>query len=177
MYSERSFRFVKSSSLPISCCSLSCMSIAYALHILNDISWCYILHVFGYLINYIVHKFQFTSKLYLTSQSYSKNMSMIFKSVTTVLICSLCPLISISSGMNHMTSPFLVPSTLKTSNTISAGLVLIFSPLTSCLSISIYIYLESTSAYNYSSFSFYVLTFICTFSSLYLSFCWFEITY
>ena len=130
MYSGRSFRFVGSGFLPISYCPLSCVSIAYALLVLNIISQCSVLHVFGHLINYIVLLFQFTSGLCLTNQSYPRNISILFKSITTTLICSLCPLILISSSTNLVTSLFLVLSTLKTLNDVSASFVLICSSLT-----------------------------------------------
>ena len=166
MYSERFSGFVRSGSLPISCYSLSCMSIACVLCTLNDISWYCVLHVFEYFLTYIVSKFQFTSELCLTSQSYSKNMSVLFMFITTTSIFYLCLLISISSDTNHLTFPFLVLFILKTSNIISAGFILIFLLLTSCLLIPICVHLESTSACNYSFFLFCVLTFVCTFSSL-----------
>jgi len=170
MYSERFSRFVRSGSLPISCYSLSCMSIACVLCILNDISWYCVVHILGYFVNYIVPKFQFTSELCLTSQSYSKNMSVLFKSITTTSICSLYLLISISSGTNHLAFPFLVLSILKTSNIISVGFILMFLFLTSFLLIPMCVHLESTSACNHSFFLFCVLTFVCTFSSLSLLF-------
>jgi len=85
IYSGRFSEFVRSNSLPISCCLLSYISVTYTLHILNDISWCYILYIFGYLINYIVPKFQFTSGLCLTSQLYPKNIFILFKSVNLYL--------------------------------------------------------------------------------------------
>ena len=133
-------------------------------------SWYCILHVFEYLINYIVPIFQFTSRLCLTNQSYSRNMFMLFKLVTATLICSLCLLISTSSGTNHITFLFLVLSALKTSNTMSTSFILIHSSLSNCLLISIYIHLEFTNIYSYNSFSVYIFTFACIFSSLSLLF-------
>jgi len=133
------------------------MSITCAIYILNNISWFCVLHIFRYLIKYIVPEFQFASRLCLTSQSYSKNMFIPFKSITTILICSLYLLISTLSGINHVTSLFLVLSSLKTSNAISTGFVLIFSSLTSYLLILICMYPESTSACNHSFFLFCIL--------------------
>jgi len=62
-------------------------------------------------------------------------MPMLFRSITTILICSLCLLILTSSGINLVTSLFLVPSVLNTLNKISASFVLILSfvDLYSCL--------------------------------------------
>ena len=97
--------------------------------------------------------------------------------MTAVPICSLYSLISTSSGANHITSLFFIPSALKTSNDLSIGSVLIFSSLTSCLLILIWVRPESTNVYNHSSFSFFVLMLVCIFSSLALLFLWFGITY
>ena len=96
IYSSKSFRFIRSSSLPISCCPLFVSSIDCNLCVLdmNSISWCCILHSFRHLVNCIVPIFQFMSGLCLTNQSYPKNMSMLFKYMTTVSILSICPLIS-----------------------------------------------------------------------------------
>ena len=154
--------------MPISCYPLSCISIAYALLVLNIISWYCVLHVFGHLINHI---FQFTSELCLTNQSCSRNMFVPFKSVTTMSICSLCLLISTLSSTNHVNSLFFVPFVLKTSNTMSASFVLICSSLTNCLLISIYVYLESTSICSCNYFPVYIFTFDFIFSSLSLLFC------
>ena len=97
-------------------------------------------------------------------------MSMLSKSVTTKLICSLCPLILTSSSIYHVTSSFLVLSTLKTSNDLAIGFVLILSSFTSYLSILVWVHSEFTSIYNCNSFPFYILILVCTFSSLSLSF-------
>ena len=132
---------------------------------------------FGHFVNYITSMFQFTSGLCLTNQLYPGNMSVLFKSVTTTLICSLYLLISTSNSMYHVTSPFLVASTLKTSNNLSISFVLIFSSFTSCSSIPIYVHSESTSAYSCSFFPFDILIFVCTFNSFSLLFLWLEITY
>ena len=112
--------------------------------------------------------FQFISKLYLTNQSYLKNMFMLFKSVTTMLIYSIYLLISSSSNMNLVTSPFLIMFVLKTLNDLSIGSVLILSSFTSCLSILVYIHPESTSAFSHSSFLLNVLIFVHMFNSLFL---------
>ena len=60
-------------------------------------------------------------------------MSMPFKSMTAVIICSLYLLISTSSDVNHVISPLLVSFILKTLNDLSIGSVLIFFSFTSCL--------------------------------------------
>ena len=172
MYSGRYSRFVRSGSLPISCYSLSYFSVACALLVLNVIFWCLVLYIFRYLINHIVSLSQFTSGLCLTNQLCFKNMSVLFKSITTILIYFLCPLILILSSINLVTSLFLISSTLNTSNEISTGFVLILSSLTNCSLIPIWVYLESTSAWSYNSFLFFVLIFACMFSSLSLLFCW-----
>ena len=124
-----------SSSFPISCCLLSWSFVGCTLLFFNvkSISWCYVLHVFGHLVNHIISVSQFTSGLCLTNQSYPKNMFIPFKSMTAVSICSLCLLISTSSNVNYVTFPFFVPSILKTSNNLFIGSILIFSSLTSYL--------------------------------------------
>jgi len=104
-------------------------------------------------------------------------MSVLFKLVTSVSIHSLCPLISTSSGTNHITSLFLVLSVLKTSNAMSAGFVLICSSLTNCLLISVCVYLESTSTCSCNFFPICVFTFACIFSFLSLLFYWYRIIY
>ena len=146
MYSRRSSGFVGSSFLPISCCPLSYLSIACALLVLNIISWCFVLYVFGHFINHIVLLSQFTSRLYLTNQLCPRNMSILFKSIIAVSICFLCLLISTLSGANLIISLFLVLFVLKTSNDIFASLVLVYFSLTNYLLISICVYPESTSA-------------------------------
>ena len=140
-------------------------------------SWCFDLHVFGHLVNHIVPLFQFTSGLCFTNQSYSKNISVSFKSVTTALICSLYLLISTFSSTNHITSPFFVPSVLKTLNDLFISSILILSSLTSYLSIPVWVYLKSTNTCNLNSFLFFVLILVCTFNFLALLFHWFGITY
>ena len=104
-------------------------------------------------------------------------MSVSFKSMTATLICSLCLLISISSGANLITSLFFIPSALKTLNDLSIGSILILSSLTSCLSISVWVHLESTNTYNHNFFLFFVLISVYMFNSLFLLFCWFRIIY
>ena len=104
-------------------------------------------------------------------------MSVPFKSMTTVLTFFLCPFILTSSGANHITSPFLVPFTLNTSNDISIGSVLIYSSFTNCLLISVYVHPESTSTCNHNFFLFFVLIFVCMFNFLSLLFLKFGITY
>ena len=104
-------------------------------------------------------------------------MSMLFKSMTTKLICFLYPLILTSSSTYHITSSFLVLSILKTLNDLAIGFVLILSSFTSCLSILVWVHSEFTSICNCNSFPFYVLILVCTFSSLSLSFFWFGIIY
>ena len=125
---------------------------------------------FRHLINCMVSIFQFTSGLCLTNQLCPRNIFMLFKSVTSVLICSLCLLISTSSSANHVTSLFLVLSVLKTLNAISAGFILICSSLTNCLLILVYVHPESTNIYSYNSFLVCVFTFVYIFSSLFLLF-------
>ena len=127
--------------------------------------------------NFIVPLFQSTSGLCFTNQSYPKNMSIPFKSVTAASIHSLCPLISTSSSANCVTSLFFVLSALKTLNNLFIGSVLIFSSLTNCSSILVWVHSESTSAYSYNSFLFFILILVCMFNSLSLLFLWFRITY
>ena len=137
MQSERSSRFVGSGYFSISCCPLSLSSIVYVLQFLdvNDMSQCFVLHVFEYLVNFIILLFQFISRLCFTSQLYSRNISMLFKFITTTSICFLYLSISTSSSANRITSLFFVLSVLKTLNDLSNSSVLIFSSLTRCLSI------------------------------------------
>ena len=80
------------------------------IHDVKDMSWCCVLYSLRHLVNCIVPVFQFTSGLCLTNQLYPKNISVLFKSVTAMFICSVCLLISSSSNTNLITSPFLVPS-------------------------------------------------------------------
>ena len=112
--------------------------------------------------------FQFTSRLCLTNQLYPRNMSMLFKSVTAALICSMCLLISSSSSANYITSPFLVLSVLKILNNLSISFILIIYSFTSCLLILVCVQSESTSAFSYSSFLLDILTFVYTFNSLFI---------
>ena len=113
-------------SFQISYCSLFWLSVSCIFLFLNDISWCYILQFFGYLVNYIIPIFQSTSKLYSTNQLYFRNMSILFKFMTTRSIYSFYLLILTSSGVYHVTSLFLVLSTLKTLNNLA---IVLWQPL------------------------------------------------
>ena len=97
------------------------------------VSWCCDLYIFEHLVNYIVSVFQVTSELCLTNQSYSKNMSVLFKSMTATLICFLHLLISTFNSTNYISSSFFVLSALKTSNDLSIISILILSSLTNYL--------------------------------------------
>jgi len=127
VYSEKSSRFVRSGFFSISCYPLSWLSIGCNLLSLNDIFWYSILQLFGHFVNHIISIFQFISGLCLINQLYSQNISILFKSITATLICSLCPLISTSIGTYYITSPFLVPSALNTSNDLFMSSILILS--------------------------------------------------
>ena len=162
---------------PISCCSLFWLSVSYIFLFLNDISWCYILQFFGHLVNYIISIFQFTSKLYSTNQLYFRNMSILFKFMTTRSIYSLYLLILTSTGVYHVTSPFLVLSILKTLNDLAIGPVLILSSFTSYFSVPVWIRPKSISTYNCNSFPFNILMLVCMFSFLSLLFLQFRIIY
>ena len=87
-----------------------------------------------------------------------------FRSVTAASSCSLCLLISISKGAILVTSPFFVPSALKTSNEKLIGFVWILLSLTNCLSISVYVHPESTNVLALRFFPFFVLMFAHTFN-------------
>ena len=132
IYSGRFSGFVLSSSFPISLLSCSIIFIICVLLVLNLISWCFILQLPGHLINFIVLFFQLTSGLCLISQLCPKNMSVLFRSVTATSSYFLCLLISISRGTTLVTSPFFVPSALKTLNEKLISVVCIFFFLTSC---------------------------------------------
>ena len=129
MYSGKFSGLVGSYSFPMFYCPFFLSSIGCSLHVLDvkDISWCCVLYSLEHLVNYIVPVFQFTSRLCLTNKLYLRNMSLLFKSVTVMLIYSVCLLISSSSGANLVTSPFLILSALETSNNLFIGSVLIFS--------------------------------------------------
>ena len=133
---------------------------------INKMSWCFVLHSFGHLVNHTVLLAQLTSELYLTNQSYPKNMSVLFESMTTALTFSICLLIPTSSGTNLVTSLFLVLSALNTLNDLFIGFVLILSSFTSCLFILVYVHPESTSALSCNIFLFDILMFVYTLSSL-----------
>ena len=104
-------------------------------------------------------------------------MSMLFKFMTAMLMYFLCLLIFNFSSTNLITSLFLVLSMLNTSNNLSIGSILILLFFTNCLLILVWVQLESFSAFNCNSFSFNVLIFVYTFSSLSLLSCWFGIIY
>ena len=118
-----------------------------------------------------------TFGLCLISQLHSKNMSVLFRSVTATYSCFLCLLILISRGAKLVTSLFFVPSVLKTSNEKLISLVCILFSLTSCLSIPVWVYLESTSALTLRFFLFLVLTFTHTFNSFSILLLQFRIIY
>ena len=109
--------------------------------------------------------FQLTSRLCLTSQLWSKNISILFKSITAASSVSLCPLISISRGIIFVTSPFFVPSVLKTLNEKFIGLVWILLSLTSFSSILVCVHPESTSALSFNFFPFFIFMSACTSNS------------
>ena len=97
--------------------------------------------------------------------------------MTIISICSLYLLISTSSRVYYVTSLFLIPFTLKILHYLSIGFVLILSFFTSCLLISVWVHLESTSIYSCNFFLFCILMFVCMFNSLFLLFLWFGIIY
>ena len=175
MYSGKSSGFVLSGPLPT--LPLSC-SVSFVLLELNRISLCVIVQLPGHLVNLIVLFFQLTSGLCLTNQSCSKNMSVLSKSVTAASSFYLWLLILISRGAILVTSLFFVLSALNTSKEKSIDFVWIFSSLTSCLLIPVWVHLESTNALTFSFLPFFVLTFACTFNSLFPLLAWrFRITY
>ena len=175
MYSGKSSGLVLSGSLPISplFCSLisvvSVVPLAFVLLVLNLMSSCFIVQLPGHLVNLIVLFFQLTSELCLTSQSWSKNISVLFKFVTAASSVLLCPLTLISRGATLVISPFFVPSALKTSNKKFISLVYILLFLTNCLSISVCVHLESTSALTLNFLLFLVFTSACMFNSYFPS--------
>ena len=166
-----------SGSLPILSLSCSLLSVVYVILVLNSISWCFILQLHGHLVNYIIPFFQLTSGLYLANQSYLRNMSVPFESVTAASSYFLCLLISISKCATLVTSPFFVPSTLKTLNEKFIGFVCIHLSLTGCLSIPICVHSESTNTLTLRFLPFFVFTFAHTFNSLSILLCQFGITY
>ena len=127
--------------------------------------------------NFIVLFFQLTSRLCLTNQSWSKNMSIPFKSITIAFSYSLYPLISISRDTTLITSLFFILSALKTSNKKFISLVCIYFSLTNCSLIPICVYLESTSALTLRFLLFFVFTFAHMFNFLSILLHWFGITY
>ena len=135
MYSSKSSEFIVSGSFPISLLSYSLFSVACVLLVLNSMSWCFILQLPGHLVNHIILFSQLTSGLCLTNQSCSRNMSILFKFITTASSCSLCPLISTSRGATLVISLFFVSLALKTSNKKLIGFVWILLSFTNCSSI------------------------------------------
>ena len=142
---------------------------AFVLFILNLMSSWFIVQLYGHLINLMVPFFQLTSGLCLTSQSYPKNISILFKSVTAASNCSLWPLILISRGATLITSSFLILSVLKTLNEKLIDFICILLFLTNCSSIPVCVHLESTSAFTFKLLPFFVFTFACTFNSCFPS--------
>ena len=164
IYLGKSSGFVVLDSLPILLLSCSLLSVVCVLLVLNSISWCFILQLPGHLTNFIVLFFQLTFGLCFINQSWFKNVSVPFKSVTAASNCSLCLLIVISRGTTLVTSPFFIPSVLKTSNEKFIGLVCILFSLTSCLSIPVCVHPESTSVFTLRLLPFFVFTLACTFN-------------
>ena len=117
--------------------------------------------------NFMVLFFQLTSGLCLTSQSCSKNISVLFRSVTAASSCFLWPLISISKGTTLVTSLFFILSTLKTSNKKLIGFVYILFFLTNYLSIPVCVHLESTNAFTFKFLLFLIFMSACIFNSLF----------
>ena len=141
-------------------------------------SLCFIIQLPGYLINLMVPFFQLISRLCLTSQSCLQNMFIPFKSVTAASNCSLWPLILIYRDATLVTSPFFVLSALKTLNEKLIGFICILLSLTNCLSIPIYVHLESTSTFTFKFLLFFIFTFACMFNFCFPSlFQWFGIIY
>ena len=175
MYSSKSSGFVLSSSLPTS--PLSCF-ISFVLLELNHISLCIIVQLPGHLMNLIVPFFQLTSGLCLTNQLCPKNMSVLSKSVTAASSFYLWLLILISRGATLVTSLFFVLSMLHTLKEKLIDFIWIFLSLTSCLLIPMWVHLKSTNALTFNFLPFFVLTFACTFNSLFPSLAQrFRITY
>ena len=89
IYFSKSSEFIGSSSFPVFCCPLFLSSISCNLCILDikDISWCCVLYSLRHIVNHIVLIFQFTSKLYLTDQSYSRNMPVLYNFSILGSIC------------------------------------------------------------------------------------------
>ena len=103
------------------------VSVAWVLLVSNLISWCFIVQLPGHLVNFIVLFFQLTSGLCLTSQSYPRNMSIPFRSVTAASNCSLWPLILISKdatlccGNHQIQSPIVTQASKAFSRQSSQG--------------------------------------------------------
>ena len=181
MYLGRSSKFILSDSFPISPLSYSWLffvPISLVCLELNRISLCVIVQFPGHLVNLMVPFLQLTSRLCLTSQSYPKNISIPFKSVTAASKVSLYPLISIFRGATLVISPFFVPSALNTSKEKSIDFIWILLSLTNCLSIPVWVHPESTNAFTFRLLPFFVLIFACTFNFCFPLLLWrFGITY
>ena len=169
MYSGKSSGFVLSSSFPISLLSYVVIFIACVLLVLNLTSWCFIIQLSEHLVNFIIPFFQLTSGLCLTSQSCSRNISVLFKSITTASSYSLYPFISTSRGATLVISLFFVLSALNTSNKKFISLVWILLSLTNYSLILVCMYLKFTSAFTLSFLLFFVFMSACTFNSLFSS--------
>ena len=103
--------------------------------------------------------------MYLNNQLYSKNMSMLFKSITTALIFSICSLIFSSSSIKElMDRSFKVFNTNKTKNEEVTRFI-ILSSFTSCLLILVWIHSKLTSTLSCNFFLFYIFIFVYTLSS------------
>ena len=150
---------------------------ACILLVLNSMFWCFILQDLEHLVNHIVPFFQLTSGLCLINQSCPRNMSILFRSITAASSCSLCALILISRGAILVTSPFFVLFALKTSNEKFIGFVCIFLSFTSYSSILVCMYPEFTNALTLRFFLFFILIFVCMFSSFLVLLYWLGITY
>ena len=167
IYSSKSSRFVLSGSFPISPLSYVVISIICVLFVLNHTSWCFIIQLSRHLINFIVPFFQLTSGLCLTSQSYPRNIYVLFKSVTATSSYSLCLFILTSRGATLMISLFFVPSALNTLNEKFIGLVWILLSLTNYSSIPMCVHPESTSTFILIFLLFFVFISACIFNFLF----------
>ena len=126
MYSGKSSGFVLSGSFlisPLSCSLLSVVSVALVLLDLNHMFLCFIVQFLRHLVNLIIPFFQLISRLCLTSQSCSRNMSVLPKSIIAASRVSLYLLILTSRGAILVISPFFVPLALNTSKEKFIGLV------------------------------------------------------
>ena len=168
MYSGKFFGFVLFGFLLISPLSYSLVSVvfvAFVLLVLNLISSCFIIQLPGHLVNLMVPFFQLTFGLCLTSQSWPKNMSVQFKSITAASNYSLWLLILIFRDTTLVTSPFFILFALETLNEKFISFIWILLSLISCSSITVCIHLESTSALTFNLFLFFVFISACIFKS------------